>query len=104
MYFLPGVRDIGACFRVHANKSYYIPGDALVYGTFNNEKMGSDGHNIRIYGHGTLSGERIPHPDCDIPVALEKDYWKYKPIDIRVHTILRLRGLQLLILLCILSC
>ena len=28
-------------------------------------------------------GERIPHPDCDIPVALEKDYWKYKPIDIR---------------------
>ena len=83
MYFLPGIHDIGACFRVHANKSYYIPGDALVHGTFNNEKMGSDGHNIRIYGHGTLSGERIPHPDCDIPVALEKDYWKYKPIDIR---------------------
>ncbi len=83
MYFLPGVHDIGPCFRVHANKKYYIPGDALVHGTFNNNKIDKDGHHIKIYGHGTLSGERIPHPDCDIPVAPQKDYWKYKPIDIR---------------------
>ena len=73
MYFLPGVHDIGPCFRVHANKKYYIPGDALVHGTFNNNKVGKDGHHIKIYGYGTLSGERIPH-SYDIPTAQEKDY------------------------------
>ena len=83
LYFLPGVHDVGQCFRVHANKQYYIPGDAIVHGTFNNQKMDKDGYNIRIFGHGTLSGERIPHPDCDNPPAKEKDHWKYKPIDIR---------------------
>ena len=80
LYFLPGVHEIGRCFRVHAEKSYYIPGDAIVHGTMNNEKMSNDGHHIRIFGHGTLSGERYPHPDCDTPPS--PDYWKYKPIDI----------------------
>lgn len=82
LYFLPGVHDIGKDFRVHENKNYYIPGNAIVYGTFNNNKDSSDGENILIFGHGTLSGERIPHPDDDTPPAPDSDDRKYKPIDI----------------------
>ena len=96
LYFLPGVHDVGQCFRVHANKQYYIPGDAIVHGTFNNQKMDKDGYNIRIFGHGTLSGERIPHPDCDNPPAKEKDHWKYKPIDIRSAQNTTVEGLSLI--------
>ena len=38
LYFLPGIHDIGVSFPIHANKSYYIPGDAIVYGTMYNDK------------------------------------------------------------------
>ncbi|MCC6356847.1 MAG: hypothetical protein IT577_23405 [Verrucomicrobiae bacterium] len=58
LYFLPGVHDIGVGDVPKAGKSYYIPGDALVYGTFYKER---DGHDIRIFGCGTLSGDRQPH-------------------------------------------
>ena len=79
LYFLPGVHDIGRGFRVHANKSYYIPGDALVHGTFYNKDR-KDGHNIRIYGHGTISGDKIPHPNfSDAP---EEEHHTFKPISI----------------------
>ena len=27
LYFLPGIHDIGPNFQVHANKTYYIPGE-----------------------------------------------------------------------------
>ncbi|WP_187357960.1 glycoside hydrolase family protein [Pontiella desulfatans] len=83
LYFLPGVHDIGRSFRVHEYKNYYIPGDAVVHGTFNNNKEWGDGNDIRIFGHGTLSGERIPHPDDDTPPAPNEDDWLYKPIDIQ---------------------
>ena len=53
LYFSPGVHDVGASFCLHANKSYYIPGDAVVYGTMNNNKDGHDGEGILIFGHGT---------------------------------------------------
>ena len=67
LVFLPGVHDIGLNFRLHANRfhsnvkldffhrSYYIPGDAIVYGTMNNggkeghEPHQSDGDNIRWF-------------------------------------------------------
>lgn len=62
LYFLPGVHDIGVAFPIHANRNYYIPGNALVYGTFNNHGDWSDGNDIRIFGYGTLSGARIAHP------------------------------------------
>jgi len=62
LYFLPGKHDIGAGFQIHANKSYYIPGDAIVYGTFHNDRE-QNGHQIRIHGHGTISGDRLAHPD-----------------------------------------
>ncbi|WP_339732817.1 DUF1080 domain-containing protein [uncultured Gimesia sp.] len=61
LYFLPGVHEIGVGFQVHANKSYYIPGDAIIYGTFHNNDE-QDGHHIRIHGHGTISGARLAHP------------------------------------------
>ncbi|MBI4975958.1 MAG: endo-polygalacturonase [Spirochaetes bacterium] len=66
LYFLPGVHDIGAGFPVHAGRKYYIPGDAVVYGTFNNTNW-SDGSNISIFGHGTLSGARLKHPRDTVP-------------------------------------
>ena len=70
MYFKPGVHDLGRDFRIYANKNYYIPGDAIVYGTFSNESVnndnpGSSGANIKIYGYGTLSGDLIKHANYD---------------------------------------
>ena len=40
LYFLPGIHDIGVGFPVHSNKTYYIPGDSIVYGTFHNDDSG----------------------------------------------------------------
>jgi len=70
LYFKPGVHDIGRDFRIYANKNYYIPGDAIVYGTLSNESVNNDnpgslGDNIKIYGYGTLSGDRIKHANYD---------------------------------------
>ena len=66
LYFLPGIHDIGVGFPVHSNKTYYITGDSIVYGTFHNDDT-SDGDHILIYGHGTLSGDRLPHPNYADP-------------------------------------
>jgi hypothetical protein len=73
LYFKPGVHELypggsyqdGEALRVRSNRSYYIPGDAMVHGTIDNGGDGNDGKNIRIFGHGTLSGERIPHAGAD---------------------------------------
>jgi len=92
LYFKPGVHDIGKSFRVHKSKSYYIPGEAIVYGTFNNDKDSSDGSNIRIFGHGTLSGARIPHPDDDPEIL---DSYHYKPIDISGASNTRVEGITI---------
>lgn len=67
LYFLPGVHDIGTAFPLHANRNYYIPGDALVYGTMGNYGRWKDGHNIRVFGYGTLSGARVAHPEYADP-------------------------------------
>lgn len=68
LYFLPGVHDIGRGFPIVANKNYYIPGDAIVYGTLFNGA--SSGANIRIYGYGTLSGDKIQHHNYHIDSSL----------------------------------
>ncbi len=60
--FLPGVHDIGLAYPLQTNRNYYIPGDALVYGTFNGTGIRGGGHDIRIFGCGTLSGDRLTHP------------------------------------------
>ena len=74
LYFLPGLHDVGLDFLIRANRSYYIPGEAVVYGTMNNDKVWEDGHDIHIYGHGTLSGDKLPHPDYAGPDVDPNDY------------------------------
>jgi len=71
--FLPGVHDVGVAFPLRANRSYYIPGDAIVYGTLSSTKWG-EGKNIRIFGHGTLSGARLKHPGYVQPAIPEKEH------------------------------
>lgn len=78
LYFLPGIHDIGVAYVPEAGKSYYIPGDALVYGTFYKK---SDGHDIRIFGCGTLSGDRQPHPERVLKLPMNESQ-RYSPITI----------------------
>lgn len=80
LYFMPGIHEIGIRFRVHANKNYYIPGDAVVHGTISNHGDWSDGHDIRIFGYGCLSGARIAHPKYASPRPEEDSF--HNPIDI----------------------
>jgi hypothetical protein len=82
LYFLPGVHDIGLGFRLRSGKNYYLPGDAIVHGTMNNGGDWSSGNNIRIFGYGTLSGERIPHPK----------YMDVKPDRHHHHTPIEIHG------------
>ncbi|MCA1962937.1 MAG: hypothetical protein LDL31_03210 [Prosthecobacter sp.] len=79
LYFLPGVHDIGAAFPVHAGRHYYIPGDTIVYGSFHNPEW-KNGHDIRIFGHGTLSGARLKHADA-LPKLFASNKSR-KPIEI----------------------
>ena len=65
MYFLPGVHNLGINFKLYKGKQYYIPGDAIVYGTFNNlteTNAVADGTNIKVFGYGTISGGKQKHP------------------------------------------
>jgi hypothetical protein len=55
LYFKPGIHYLGEDFKVTPNRAYYIPGDAIVFGTFNNHG-GADAENVEIFGHGTISG------------------------------------------------
>lgn len=79
LYFLPGIHEIGAAFQVNANRQYYIPGDAVVFGTFKNQDA-KNGHHIRIFGYGTLSGERLKHPKYAKPAP--KEATDHNPIHI----------------------
>ena len=80
LYCEPGVHDVGLGFPVHATKDYYIPGDDIVYGTFSNHNKWDDGHHIRIYGYGMLSGARLTHPGYLTPKPEDPDL--YDPIKI----------------------
>ncbi|MBK8094490.1 MAG: endo-polygalacturonase [Verrucomicrobiaceae bacterium] len=81
LYFLPGVHDIGLAYPLRTGCNYYIPGDAIVYGTLSSREW-AKGKNIRIFGHGTLSGARLKHPEYAIPKVAGKDHGKYRPIEI----------------------
>lgn len=67
MYFKPGIHDLGTSgVMIHPGKTYYIPGDAQIYGTLSNfdAPMGSyskRAENLTVYGYGTISGAKIPH-------------------------------------------
>ncbi len=94
LYFLPGVHDVGLAFPLHANRHYYIPGDAIVYGTLSNPKW-DDGHDIRIFGLGTLSGSRLKHPKHVEPAISEKEYGRYRPIEVIGATDTRVDGITI---------
>jgi hypothetical protein len=83
LYFKPGVHDIGINFKIYPNKKYFIPGDAIVYGTFNNLDLPAvgnlqSGENIKIYGLGTISGAKITHPNY----VLNSNSKEYKSITV----------------------
>ena len=68
MYFKAGVHEIGKDFKMHPGKTYYIPGDAMLYGNLNNidvpqGSFSKNGENIRVFGYGTISLAKISHPD-----------------------------------------
>ncbi|MBF0198027.1 MAG: carbohydrate-binding protein [Planctomycetes bacterium] len=71
LYFKPGVHKFSVDSEgkerewrsedrlvVENNKQYYIPGDAIVYGNITGK---GSSESIRIFGHGTLCGTKIPH-------------------------------------------
>jgi len=99
LVFMPGVHDVGLNFRLHSNRSYYIPGDAIVYGTLNNggriHGEDDDGDNIRIFGHGTLSGDRLPHPSFANPPINDTENWTYHPIDIKAAADCSIEGITI---------
>lgn len=74
LYFAPGIHNVGRNFQVYSDRNYYIPGDAIVYGTINNLSSGG-GTNVRIYGYGTLCGDFIKHPNHD-PARGDRLRWK----------------------------
>lgn len=94
LYFLPGVHDIGLGYPLRANCQYYIPGDAMVYGTLSNQEWG-DGHHIRIFGLGTLSGARLKHPQYVEPKISEDEHKRYRPIEIVGTTDSRVEGISI---------
>ena len=94
LYFLPGVHDVGLAFPLHANRNYYIPGDAIVYGTLSNQKWG-DGHHIRIFGLGTLSGARLKHPKYVEPPISEQEHGRYRPIEVMGTTDTQVEGITI---------
>ena len=89
LYFKPGVHeifqgptwDVGEGFRLRSDRSYYIPGDAIVHGNFNNGRDSNDARNIRVFGHGTISGERLDHPIMFGLTEVEEQ-WVSSPLDI----------------------
>lgn len=66
LVFQPGVHEIGLSFPLHPGKSYYIPGDAYLLGTFSNllspkGTFRTKGDSIRMFGYGTISGASYIH-------------------------------------------
>lgn len=94
LYFLPGVHDVGLAFPLHAQRRYYIPGDAIVHGTFSQSRW-DDGHHIRLFGHGTLSGARLKHPKFVVPALAEKEHARYRPIEIVGASDVKVDGLTI---------
>ncbi len=84
LYFKPGVHKLfegdrldayypGFDFQLQSNKSYYIPGDAIIYGhmnTYDNANNWVWTRNVRVFGHGTISGAKSSHPeDMEVPYS-----------------------------------
>ena len=75
LYFMPGIHKMSVdasgnerewrpedVYKINSDRSYYIPGDAIVYGNFHDKDwLGVTQENVRLFGHGTLSGTKIAH-------------------------------------------
>lgn len=86
LYFKPGVHKLSVTttgeermwemtdpLTLRNNKSYYLPGDAIVYGNLHDYMDDADSENIRVFGHGTLSGEKMDHWDDLVPPLIDDD-------------------------------
>lgn len=94
LVFMPGVHDVGLAFPLRAGCRYYIPGDALVYGTLSSHDW-AHGRQIHIFGHGTLSGARLKHPGFVEPALAESDRRRYRPIEILGATDVHVEGITI---------
>ena len=94
LVFLPGVHDVGLAFPLRAGCRYYIPGDAIVYGTLSSQDWAA-GWRIHVFGHGTLSGERLKHPGFVEPALAEADRRRYRPIEVLGATDVRVEGITI---------
>ncbi len=92
--FAPGVHDIGLAFPIRANCQYYIPGDAIVYGTFSNQQWGG-AKQVRIFGLGTLSGAKLKHPKYVVPAITEDEHRRYRPIELMGTKDTRVEGITI---------
>lgn len=66
LVFAPGIHNVGASFKLYPGKSYYIPGDAILYGNIGNKNVPATGYrcngdSIKIFGYGTICGIQVPH-------------------------------------------
>jgi hypothetical protein len=66
MVFGPGVHSIIDGLKLHPGKNYYIPGDAILYGTLSNRDVDKgafrcSGDSINVYGYGAVCAMQIPH-------------------------------------------
>ena len=92
LYFLPGLHDIGNTFTLAANTTYYIPGEAVVYGTMTNKEFYT-ATGVTIRGHGTLSGDRLPYPSySDLP---EEEHWRMRSVYLHGTEDTRLEGVTI---------
>jgi hypothetical protein len=97
-----GDERIDKYIRLQNGCSYYIPGDAIVYGRFNtggDTKTGvaeENGSNIRIFGHGTLSGANVPNPRFTKPkAAADNLHYFYRPIYVEVARNTKVEGITI---------
>lgn len=47
--------------RLLNDRSYYIPGNAIIYGLFEDLDGTAANKNIRVFGHGTINGSKARH-------------------------------------------
>ena len=61
----------------------------------NNNGTWNDGHHIRIYGHGTISGDKLLNPKYVEPPVANGDYFRYNPINIQGSYFTSVEGITL---------
>ena len=64
------------------NRSYHIPGEAVVFGTLSKDPEDVDyGENIHIYDHGILTEDKLPHHS--VSDKLVENFIKIKSVKIQ---------------------